>query len=178
MNAESLSVIANQQKLGTVTCRKNRLSFCYAPEWQSSSAAYPLSVSMPLTRNTHPHETIEAFLWGLLPDNQAVIEQWGKQFQVSSRNVFRLIEHVGEDCAGAIQFIPEAHEHTLLNQAYSEQVQWLSDGELNERIRLVLENHASQRLSNDIGQFSLRVLKRRSHSTGLRPPELGVSHAA
>ena len=155
MNAESLSVIANQQKLGTVTYRKNRLSFAYAPEWQTSNAAYPLSLSMSLTRNEHSHETIEAFLWGLLPDNQAVIDQWGKQFQVSSRNVFRLIEQVGEDCAGAIQFISEANEHTLLNQPYSEQVQWLSDSELNQRIRLVLENHASQRLSNDIGQFSL-----------------------
>jgi serine/threonine-protein kinase HipA len=155
MNAESLSVIANQQKLGTVSYHKNRLSLRYASEWQASSAAFPLSVSMPLTRNEHPHETIEAFLWGLLPDNHAVLDQWGKQFQVSSRNVFRIIEHVGEDCAGAIQFISEANEHTLLNQPYSEQVQWLSERELNERIRLVLENHACQRLSSDIGQFSL-----------------------
>jgi len=115
MNAKSLSVIANQQKLGTVTYHKNRLSFRYAPEWQTSSTAFPLSASMPLTRNKHSHETIEAFLWGLLPDNQAVIDQWGKQFQVSSRNVFRLIEHVGEDCAGAIQFISEANEHTYLS---------------------------------------------------------------
>ena len=78
MNAASLSVIANQQKLGTVSHHKNRLSFRYAPEWQASSAAYPLSVSMPLARNEHPHETIEAFLWGLLPDNQSVLDQWGK----------------------------------------------------------------------------------------------------
>jgi serine/threonine-protein kinase HipA len=77
MNAESLSVIANQQKLGTVTYIKNRLSFRYAPEWQASSAAFPLSVSMPLTRNEHSHETIEAFLSGLLPGNQTVLDQWG-----------------------------------------------------------------------------------------------------
>ena len=65
---------------------------------------------MPLALNEHPHETIEAYLWGLLPDNQTVLDQWGKQFQVSARNVFRLIEHVGEDCAGAIQFIAEKDE--------------------------------------------------------------------
>lgn|GEM_PF-5766373 len=50
---------------------------------------------------------------------------------------------MGEDCAGAIQFISEANERNLLNQPYSEQVQWLSDSELNERIRLVLENMAA-----------------------------------
>jgi serine/threonine-protein kinase HipA len=155
MNTESLSVISNQQKLGTVTYHKNRLSFCYAPAWQASSAAFPLSVSMPLTRDQHPHDTIEAFLWGLLPDNQSVLDQWGKQFHVSPRNVFRLIEQVGEDCAGAIQFIAEADEDTLLNRPYNEQVQWLSESEFDERIRMVLDNHASQRLSSDLGQFSL-----------------------
>lgn len=171
MNAKSLSVIANQQKLGTVHFHKNRLSFRYAPEWQASSRAFPLSVSMPLLRNEHPHETIEAFLWGLLPDNQTVLDQWGKQFQVSARNVFRLIEHVGEDCAGAIQFIAEKDEQALLNQPYCEQVQWLSDSELNERIHLVLANHASQRISSDLGQFSLagaqaKIALYRSQATG------------
>jgi serine/threonine-protein kinase HipA len=171
MTTNKLSVIANQQKLGTVLYHKNRLSFRYAPEWQTSNVAFPLSVSMPLTRDEHSHETIEAFLWGLLPDNQSVLDQWGRQFQVSPRNVFRLIEHVGEDCAGAIQFIPEENEDNLITQPYSEQVQWLSESEFNERMHLVLENHASQRLSSDLGQFSLagaqaKIALYRSPETG------------
>jgi len=171
MTTSKLSVIANQQKLGTVLYHKKRLSFRYAPEWQTSSTAFPLSVSMPPTRDEHSHETIEAFLWGLLPDNQSVLDQWGRQFQVSSRNVFRLIEHVGEDCAGAIQFIPEENEDALITQPYREQVQWLSESDFNERIHLVLENHASQRLSSDLGQFSLagaqaKIALYRSPETG------------
>ncbi len=155
MKTETLSVIANQQKLGTVHYQKNRLSFHYETTWQSAPASFPLSVSMPLSQNVHSHETIEAYLWGLLPDNQAVLDQWGKQFQVSPRNAFRLIEHVGEDCAGAIQFISQDREDSLLGQTYSEQVQWLNEDELTERIRLVLENHGNQRISTDQGQFSL-----------------------
>tara|TARA_B110000003_G_scaffold269476_1_gene300544 strand:- start:91 stop:1428 length:1338 start_codon:yes stop_codon:yes gene_type:complete len=171
MSSDTLSVIANQQKLGTVNYHKNRLNFRYAKEWQASSIAFPLSVSMPLSKNEHSHETIEAFLWGLLPDNQTVLDQWGKQFQVSPRNAFRLIEHVGEDCAGAIQFINEEKESNLLNQLHNKQVQWLNDSELNERIRLVLENHASQRISTDLGQFSLagaqaKIALYRSPETG------------
>src|ERR1035437_3199062 len=54
---------------------------------------------MPLASAEHGHARIEAFLWGLLPDNDRVLENWGRRFQVSPRNVFRLIAHVGEDCA-------------------------------------------------------------------------------
>ena len=48
---------------------------------------------------------IEAFLWGLLPDNAAVSDRWARKFQCSARNPFALISHVGEDCAGAVQFV-------------------------------------------------------------------------
>jgi serine/threonine-protein kinase HipA len=46
-------------------------------------------------RSTHGHARIEAFLWGLLPDNDRVLQNWGRRFQVSPKNVFRLISHVG-----------------------------------------------------------------------------------
>lgn len=155
MNSDTLSIIANGQKLGSVTFRNNRLSFRYAPSWQAAAEAYPLSVSMPLSQDEHAHATIEAYLWGLLPDNNTVLDQWSKKFQVSSRNVFRLLEHVGEDCAGAIQFIPEAREGELLGQAYTEEVDWLTPDGLNERIELVSKNHGMQRVASDQGQFSL-----------------------
>jgi len=155
MKTDTLSIIANGQKLGSVTFQSNRLSFRYAATWQAAPAAFPLSVSMPLAQDEHTHEIIEAYLWGLLPDNNTVLDQWGKKFQVSSHNVFRLLEHVGEDCAGAIQFIPQAREAELLGQAYTEQVTWLTQDELSERIELVSKNHGIQRVATDQGQFSL-----------------------
>lgn len=155
MRTASLSVIANQQKLGTVTYRDNKLGFAYAPSWQESPEAFPLSVSMPLSSTEHPHKVIDAYLWGLLPDSEPVLDLWGTRFHVSPRNVFRLLEHVGEDCAGAIQFIPEEREAELLTSSNQEQVNWLSDEELAERVRLVVENHGIQRVATDQGQFSL-----------------------
>lgn len=155
MKTDTLSIVANGQKLGSVKFQNNRLSFRYAPTWQASPAAYPLSISMPLAQPEHPHEIIEAYLWGLLPDNHTVLDQWAKNFQVSSHNVFRLLEHVGEDCAGAIQFIPEAREAELLKRAHHEEVSWLTQKKLSERIKLVLENHGIQRVATDQGQFSL-----------------------
>lgn len=155
MNTKKLSVIANGHKLGEVSSRANRLSFHYAPEWQNWAEAFPLSVSMPLPLREHGHAVVEAFLWGLLPDNAKVLESWGRRFQVSPRNVFSLLEHVGEDCAGAIQFIRPELEAAIIGENYQEQVEWITDDDLRERLEAVLRDHGLQRNSQDRGQFSL-----------------------
>ena len=151
----TLIIIAADQRLGTVTRQGDRLTLRYEPSWRESSGGFPLSVSMPMVTAEHPHSRIDAFLRGLLPDSDQVIDQWAKHFHVSARNPFKLLEHVGEDCAGAIQFIPPGREETLLGMASEERVTGLSEGELAGRIRLLLENHGSTRTSTDTGQFSL-----------------------
>ncbi len=150
-----LSVIANSRKMGSVEFRRNRLTFRYDEDWRHAAASFPLSVSMPLSRREHPHEVIESFLWGLLPDHRSVLEQWGKKFQVSPNNVFRLIEHVGEDCAGAVQFVPEEREATLLHRDDPDEMTWISAGELSERIHELARDNAFTRTPGDRGQFSL-----------------------
>jgi HipA N-terminal domain len=60
---------------------------------------------MPLAAKEHSCSVVEAYLWGLLPDNEQVLARWATKFQVSARNVFALISDVGEDCAGAVQFV-------------------------------------------------------------------------
>lgn len=155
MNTKELSVIANARRMGTVSARSNRLSFHYDPEWQSWPQAFPLSVSMPLPQREHGHTVVESFLWGLLPDNAKVLETWGRRFQVSPRNVFSLLEHVGEDCAGAIQFIRPESESGIIGKEYREQVEWITDSDLCERLEAVLLNHGLQRTAEDRGQFSL-----------------------
>src|SRR5580704_13899719 len=83
--------------------RHGRLTFRYEDKWRRAEDAYPLSLSMPLALAEHGHATVDAYLWGLLPDNEIIIERWARRFQVSARNAFALIAHVGEDCAGAIR---------------------------------------------------------------------------
>jgi serine/threonine-protein kinase HipA len=104
MTNRLIALLAGRE-VGTVHYKNARLSFVYSDAWRADHNAYPLSLSMPLASAEHGHARIEAFLWGLLPDNDRVLENWGKRFQVSPRNVFRLIAHVGEDCAGAVQFV-------------------------------------------------------------------------
>lgn len=149
--SESLLVMADGVRMGTLERDGKRLGFSYEPTWLELPQRYPLSLSMPLALREHPHSVIEPFLWGLLPDNPQILDAWGKRFHVSPRNVFRIIRHVGEDCAGAVQFLhpehPEAHA--------SGGVHWIDDHDLAQRIALLLENHGSTRLAGDTGQFSL-----------------------
>lgn len=153
--SESLIVMADGVRMGTVERNGKRLGFTYDPAWLESEHRYPLSLSMPLALRNHPDSVIGPFLWGLLPDNPQVLEDWGKRFHVSPRNVFRIIRHVGEDCAGAVQFLPPDGEVAHDADSPKSGVRWIDDGELAQRITLLLENHGSTRLAGDAGQFSL-----------------------
>ena len=110
---------------------------------------------MPLGSATHGHARIEAFLWGLLPDNDRVLQNWGKRFQVSPKNVFRLITHVGEDCAGAVQFVTSERLETLIAEPTAREIQWLTEEDVAERLRTLRADHSAWRTASDTGQFSL-----------------------
>jgi serine/threonine-protein kinase HipA len=55
---------------------------------------------MPLTSAEHNDKAIRPFMWGLLPDNDDTINQWGKRLSVSPRNPFALLSFIGEDLQG------------------------------------------------------------------------------
>ena len=155
MSSRELIALSGKTPIGRVL-RDNhgRLKFLYENGWQSAERAFPLSLSMPLTAAEHPHEKIDAFLWGLLPDNAAVLDNWGRQFQVSPRNAFALLSHVGEDCAGAVQFLPPERLETLRTK-HSEAVDWLSEQQVAGRLRILRTDHSAWRLQGDSGFFSL-----------------------
>ena len=87
---------------------------------------------MPLAAVDHPHSAVEPFLWGLLPENELVLQRWGASFHVSPRNVFGLIAHVGEDCAGAVQFLPPERFEALQAET-APRIGWLTETELAGR---------------------------------------------
>jgi serine/threonine-protein kinase HipA len=157
--SENLWVIADRSIVGRISRAGNRLTFRYEDEWRNSPKAFPVSLSMPLVVSEHSHKAVDAFLWGLLPDNNQVLEQWGKRFHVSPRNAFKLISHVGEDCAGAVQFVAPGRIDKLLESPDETTVTWLSGEDLGQRIRLLLENHGTTRMGTDTGQFSLAGAK-------------------
>jgi len=135
--------------------RSGKLSFHYDESWQGRPGAYPLSLSMPLTLSEHPHAKINAFLWGLLPDNDRVIQNWAQRYQVSPGYSFGLIAHVGEDCAGAVQFIRPERLRKIQREKPVQEIDWLTEDQVAERLRDLRRDHAAWRTPQDTGQFSL-----------------------
>lgn len=131
-----------------------RLTFAYDDKWRKAADAYPLSLSMPLAAQEHGRSATEAFLWGLLPDNEQVLRRWAAKFQVSARNVFALMSHVGEDCAGAVQFVVPDRLGAILT-GKEDKVEWLDASDIVKRLQTLRADHAAWRLPRDTGQFSL-----------------------
>jgi serine/threonine-protein kinase HipA len=154
MTAE-LVVLLDGQAIGRI--RRNgrgRLAFVYADEWRQAADSYPLSLSMPLAAREHGPPVVEAFLWGLLPDNERVLDRWAARFQVSARSAFGLISHVGEDCAGAVQFVRPERLSAIL-AGTQDTVEWLAESDIARRLQTLRADHAAWRLPHDTGQFSL-----------------------
>lgn len=161
----ALAAIAAGRQMGVVhVSGDGRLEFVYDEHWTARPDAWPLSLAMPLTRRQHGDAAIRAWLWGLMPDDPAVLESWGKRFGVSRADVVALLQHVGEECAGAVQFVhPERGASLLANaEAPSDAgdngplpVQWLPDADVADRLRQLRADAAAGRLPSDAGQFSL-----------------------
>jgi serine/threonine-protein kinase HipA len=154
MNA-MLIVAAGGAKMGQIEKgARGRLRFIYDEDWRAARASFPLSLSMPLAGIEYGHDAIEPYLWGLLPDNELVLDAWAKKFQVSARDVFALISNVGEDCAGAAQFVRPERSADFFHQR-KPRVDWLSEADVAARLRDLRHDPTAWRALRDTGYFSL-----------------------
>ncbi|MBT2143736.1 MULTISPECIES: type II toxin-antitoxin system HipA family toxin [unclassified Rhodanobacter] len=155
MTTHPLIAVMNGAVIGTITReRTGRLRFDYADDWRQRPDAIPLSLSMPLVRAGHPHAVVDAFLWGLLPDNEQTLARWASRLRVSARNAYGLLAHIGEDCAGAVQFVPADRLGALQNPVVDD-IGWLDEAEIGERLRALRQDPSATRRATDHGQFSL-----------------------
>lgn len=155
MKVHELAVVIDGAVVATVE-RGSRGTWLltYANTWLESPSAHPLSLSMPLAACEHGQRPLEAYIWGLLPDNHGVLERWGQRYQVSPRNPFALIAHVGEDCAGAAQFVrPDRLSSLTANNRGA--VQWLDEHDIALRLAALRHDAGAWRHPADAGQFSL-----------------------
>lgn len=106
-----LTAYLNGTRVGWFDQRSAReITLEYDPAWQHKAGRLELSLSLPKSRREHAGTAPGNYLWNLLPDNNEVLERWGRTFGVSPRNPLALLAHVGRDAAGAVQLLPCA-EH-------------------------------------------------------------------
>jgi serine/threonine-protein kinase HipA len=153
--SDSLAVLLEGSVAGTLTrLPGGRLHFDYDDVFRVRSDATPLSLSMPKQVRSHGDRTVTPWLWGLLPDNDAVLARWARQFHASASSPFSLLATaVGEDCAGAVQFVaPDDAERLLQHKG---DVIWLSEDEVGERLRELKADSTAWLGTSFTGQFSL-----------------------
>lgn len=154
MTKELIALLDGRETGRVARDNRGKLTFTYNEQWRNAASAYPLSLSMPITLTEHPNAKIDPFLWGLLPDNEIILSNWARRFHVSARNAFSLIACVGEDCAGAVQFVQPARLNAILDAA-APPIEWLDEKEIAKRLRALREDQSAWRAPRDTGQFSL-----------------------
>src|SRR5262245_56916349 len=113
--SDTLAVVLDDAVAGTLTrSAGGRLTFAYDDDYRRRPDATPLSLAMPTQVERHAGARLEAWLWGLLPDNDAVLRRWGREFHVSASPFALLSTPVGEDCAGAVRFAAPDEVERLL----------------------------------------------------------------
>ena len=109
IDSQILNVYLHGKLAGFLRQEKSgSLSFDYAPAYLADKNP-PLSVSMPLTKDTFLDSITRPFFSGLLPDD-IVRERLAKFLGVSEKNSFALLDAIGGECAGAIALYPEGQE--------------------------------------------------------------------
>jgi serine/threonine-protein kinase HipA len=98
----------NGEEVGLLTsAATGQLQFSYADSWLHSESGRPISLSLPLGSQPHRGNAVENFFENLLPDSQSIKNRIQARFGAKSNNCFDLLWHVGRDCVGAIQLVPE-----------------------------------------------------------------------
>jgi serine/threonine-protein kinase HipA len=152
---DSLVVILEDTVVGDVVrLASSRLRFDYRPDYQRRTRPTPLSVSMPVAIGSHADQFISPWLWGLLPDNDAVLRRWARELHASSSSAFSLLgTPIGEDCAGAVRFCDPAELERVLRRPG--EVESLTDENVAQRLRELRQDATAWLGRSFTGQFSL-----------------------
>lgn len=129
--AHNLTVWLFDAPVGTLSLASGRLRFRYQTGWLSSPDAKALSQSLPLQSAEFDDHHCRPFFAGLLPEGhlRALI---AKQYQISDKNDFALINAIGGECAGAITFLPSGESPAIDSR---NNVEWLDGRQLLELIK-------------------------------------------
>lgn len=149
----SLAVLVNGVHIGTLSQDSHRqLSFAYDEDYRSRRNATPLSLSMPIARRAHGNNVVEPYLRGLLPDNENVLRRWGSRFGVPWNSPFAHLRNVGEDVAGAAQFVRQSR---LAEATAPGSIETKDESYIANRLRVLRGDRAAWDDIDSPGQFSL-----------------------
>ena len=86
------------------------INFRYDESWLAWEHALPVSLSMPLHESGFKGEPVVAVFENLLPDSDVLRRRIAESVGARGTDAYGLLEAIGRDCIGALQFIAESEE--------------------------------------------------------------------
>lgn len=106
MNDYALHIYAALARVGTLRhdAQGNTYALEYDSDWCNKPNAFALSPRLPLSTPASS-DTVRRFLENLLPEGRA-LDVASVYANIQKNNIFALIRLLGQECAGALQFLP------------------------------------------------------------------------
>ncbi len=106
-----LDVLINGRFVGRLEKATNgAISFQYAESWLDWEHRFAISLSLPLRPTAYRGGEVAAVFDNLLPDRDAVRRRVAERMGAQGTDSYSLLEAIGRDCVGAMQFLPEDGE--------------------------------------------------------------------
>jgi serine/threonine-protein kinase HipA len=147
-----LDVLVNNRPVGQlIKERSGATSFRYVQSWLDWQHAFAISLSLPLREPAYSGAPVTAVFENLLPDNPNVRKTVAERTGAEGADYYSLLERIGRDCVGAMQFLPEGTAVEALPEIEGEVV---DEGE----IEAMLANLARTPLGIDLDhEFRISV---------------------
>lgn len=158
MSATELLLLLGDEVAGTVRRLANgKLALEYDGAYVAQGPSItPISVSMPTRESSYSDSRITPWLWGLLPDNDAVLNRWSRTFHVSAGSAFSLLATpLGEDCPGAVRLVQPDRLPATTGHPDPATVEWLTEPQVAQRLRDLKRDHTAWLGADNAGRFSL-----------------------
>ncbi|MDR1237487.1 MAG: HipA domain-containing protein [Propionibacteriaceae bacterium] len=148
MSSILLHALLNGEHIGIIHSEPRKTTLTYDP-----GATRSLSLSMPTSKRRWKSPWVGNWLAALLPDRESTLQRWRVAFGVKDHAPEALIPYLGEDVAGAAQFVREDRLQSVTSRSGTASP--VTDDEIAD----LLHNAQNDMLPIDaaaaIGQFSL-----------------------
>ncbi len=106
-----LDVFVNARRVGQLRREASgAIDFQYATDWLAWENTFPISLSLPLREDRYIGAPVVAVFDNLLPDNNEIRTRLAARTRAEGTDAFSLLNTVGRDCVGALQFLPAGEE--------------------------------------------------------------------
>ncbi|MDR3070888.1 MAG: HipA domain-containing protein [Propionibacteriaceae bacterium] len=150
---EKLHVLMNGREIGGLAGEGKNLRLLYNQQALDSPRTVPLSLSMPTTSARWKGNVISRWISALLPEREAVLARWRRDFRVTDMRAESLLPYVGEDVAGAAQFVSADRLETM--REFKGGIVEVSASDIAQMLRAARADSSVVDISTGAGKFSL-----------------------